>query len=87
MTTVIGAILVLLGFGFFVRGLGGVFGILAAPAKDRSGLDPITKFIEAVTDLVEALTKAPKWLSATVIGILLVLLGAWIGGWLPPLPI
>lgn len=85
MTTIIGAILVLLGFGFIVRGLGGVFGILVAPAKDRSGLDPLTKFIEAVTDLVEALTKAPKWLSATVIGILLVLLGAWIGGWLPPL--
>lgn len=83
MTTIIGAILVLLGFGFIVRGLGGVFGILAAPSQDRLGLDPITKFIEAVTNLVKALTKAPKWLSATIIGILLILLGAWIGGWLP----
>ncbi len=83
---IIGGLLVLLGFGFLVRGLGGVFGIFAAPSKDLSGLDPISRFIEAVTAFIEVLIKAPKWLSATIIGILLILLGAWIGGWLPALP-
>jgi hypothetical protein len=80
--TVVGGILTVFGLAFLVRGVGGLFGIFAVGIASPD-LDPITKLIDAITGLVTALTKAPTWLAATIIGVILVLLGAWIGGWLP----
>jgi len=80
--TVIGGILVVLGLIFLFRGLGGLFGIFAVGAAPAD-LDPISKLLDAISGFVTALTKAPTWLASTVIGLILVILGCWIGGWLP----
>ena len=82
--TVIGGILVVLGLMFLVRGLGGLFGLFAVGAAPID-LDPISKLLDAISGFVTAMTKAPTWLASTVIGLILVVLGCWIGGWLPPL--
>jgi hypothetical protein len=82
---VIGGALIVIGLAFLIRGLGGLFGIFAvgmAPAD----LDPFSRLIDAIAGFVTAMTHAPTWLASTVIGIILVVLGSWIGGWLPPLP-
>jgi len=80
MPTIIGGIFIFFGFAFLGRGVGEIFRLFAISGES---LNPLTKFIEAITKFIEALTKAPRWLSSTVIGVLLILLGAWIGGWLP----
>lgn len=82
--TVIGGILVVLGLVFLIRGLGGLFGIFAVGAASID-LDPISKLLDAISRFVTAMTKAPTWLASTVIGLILVVLGCWIGGWLPPI--
>lgn len=78
MTTIIGAILIIIGVVFLGKGVGDVLG-----RQKLAPLTPFSRFIEAITKFIEALTKAPRWLSSTIIGVLLILLGAWIGGWLP----
>ena len=84
VATVIGGVLVVLGLLFLVRGLGGLFGIFAVGAA-RIDLDPISKLLDAISGFVSALTTTPTWFASTVIGLILVVLGCWIGGWLPPL--
>ncbi len=82
--TVIGGILVVLGLMFLVRGLGGLFGFFAVGAAPID-LDPVSRLLEAIAGFVSALTKAPTWLASAVIGLILTVLGCWVGGWLPSL--
>ncbi len=84
-TTIVGIILIVLGvialFGGIAGGVAKMFlDIRQQLQKGASGnalatLLP-TELIKALTELVKALTAAPQWLALTVIGIILVGLGA-----------
>jgi hypothetical protein len=54
--------------------MGELEGKEAVPASDISGV------LEQVTNLVNALTKAPTWLASSIIGAILIILGIF----LPP---
>ncbi len=56
-------------------------GRVSALGVDSNPLGGITKFIEALTAFLKALTSAPQWLALIIIGVLLIFLGAFM-----PLP-
>lgn len=80
---VVGFILII--FGLLVMGSGIVGGIAKMAQELRSSAqaagavpseDLPTGFIEAMTKFLEALADAPEWLAITVIGLVLVFVGA-----------
>jgi hypothetical protein len=84
-TTVVGILLLIIGFVALLAGIGGG---VAQMFKDiqkqfqagQSGLFSFpTQTLEALTKFIEALTKAPLWLALTILGILLI---AWGGSML-----
>ena len=48
-----------------------------ATARGAEAID-LPKLIEAVTKLIEALTKAQFWLAATLVGLFLIGYGSWV---------
>jgi hypothetical protein len=85
--TVLGYIVAALGVAFIFVGLAGAvrtsFGPkLPAGARGISAdvLKPVTSFVEAMTKLAAGLKDAPLWLATTVLGLVLVFLGATLVG-------
>lgn len=76
---IVGAVALIIGAIFVVIGLGGAWReSQRPPAIRQQGLEDISKLIEQVTRLIEALTKAQFWLASTFVGGFFIAYGTWV---------
>lgn len=83
----IGILLMILGVIAVAVGIGGGiakmirdFRDTPAASADGDPFEALEKLIKALTAFLEALIKAPVWLSLVVVGFALVTFGAWLTG-------
>jgi len=69
---ILGVLFVFLGFAGALREI--IRGTIG-PAATR-GAEQYARLLEAVADLVRALTAAPQWLALVTVGVILIVLGA-----------
>ena len=74
---ILGAVLIILGLLFIVLGFAGA--VLQLKNR-RRGFQEITDFMQAVAALIDALGRAPQWLSLVVVGLALIILGSLFAG-------
>ena len=81
----LGIVFILIGLAFIFLGFAGALLTLVKDARrprhgaaPGGGLADITKLLEAVTKLFEAMAKGPLWLAATFVGLVLIGYGTYL---------
>jgi hypothetical protein len=72
---IIGYVLIILGIIFIMLGIVGAASEVFARKGFAIATRTIVQILKLLPDVINALAKAPKWLSMTIIGIILLLLG------------
>jgi len=77
---ILGVIAVAVGIGGGIAKMIRDFRDTPAASADGDPFEALEKLIKALTAFLEALIKAPVWLSLVVVGFALVTFGAWLTG-------
>lgn len=72
---IFGYVLIILGIVFIMLGVVGAAAEVFARKGFAIATRTIVQILKLLPDVINALAKAPKWLSMTIVGIILVLIG------------